>query len=192
MVAMGIGKLGLPGVIIKRKFRFTAVIDTPVGQISESFVKVAARPHLEIDEAEINFLNAYMSIPGKGKWQPITITYYDVGGIDGDIASSFSALYDWIATVYDYTSPEGIDIRQSEKQGWAAKTSITMFDGCGNPLERWVLHDCWPQTVNFGDLDYGSSELATIDLTIKYRYAQMEKVSECVAVPQTPVCFGCD
>jgi hypothetical protein len=54
MAQMGIGELGRPNVIIKRKFRFTVEFDTPAGFVERHFVKLASRPHLEIDETEIN------------------------------------------------------------------------------------------------------------------------------------------
>lgn len=180
-MSMGIGVLGAPGVIIKRKFRWTLEIATPCGNIPKHYVRTAGRPNLEIDETELNFLNATTWIPGKGKWQPISVTYLDVAG-----TNDMQGLYNWIATVYNFVDP--VSLTQSEKTGWAGTALLTMYDGCGTPLEFWTLYSCWPQSINFGDLDYGDSDVATIDLTI--RYSDVRYQATCGPNP-VPCCFGC-
>ncbi len=177
---MGIGVLGAPNIIIKRKFRWTLEIATPCGFIPKHFVKLAARPQLEIDETEINFLNATTWIPGKGKWQPLSITYIDV--TDG----SMQGLYNWIATVHNFTDP--VNLSNSEKAGWNGVASLTMFDGCGTPLENWLLGSCFPQSINFGELDYASSDEATIELTL--RYSEVRYQGLCGPSPSA-CCRGC-
>lgn len=179
-MTMGIGRLGAPNIIIKRKFRWTLEISTPCGFIPRHFVKLAARPHLEIDEHEISFLNATTWIPGKGKWQPITVTYIDVA--DAEMAG----LYNWIATVHDFTDP--INLRNSEKAGWNGSALLTMYDGCGSPLEYWLLNSCWPQSANFGDLAYDDSSEATIELTL--RFSEVTYQGVCGPNP-SPCCRGC-
>jgi hypothetical protein len=181
MVAMGIGLLGAPGIIIKRKFRFTIEIATPSGTIPVWFVKIGARPQLDIEEQEVNFLNAVTWIPGKARWQPLTITYYDVA--DGLLAP----LYNWVASVYNHQQPA--TLRMSEKCGWAGTAIISMYDGCGTRLETWALTSCWPTSINFGDLDYADSDIATIELTIRYSEAMMQGACR----TPTPIgnCCGC-
>lgn len=182
---MGIGPLGNSGLILKRKFRYTLSISWEGGEdIPQWYVKIAARPQLEIDEVEINFLNGVDWVPGKGRWQPITITYIDAH------TSELSPLYQWIAAVYDFTQQSPQDhLPQSERPGYKGLATLKMFDGCGTELERWELNNCWPQSVNFGDLDYSSSEEATIELTM--RYSQVKYTSMCDVLPLTPKCVGC-
>lgn len=177
---MGIGRLGAPDIIIKRKFRWTLEITTPCGNVPKHYVKLAARPSLDIDEIELNFLNATTWAPGKGKWQPINVTYVDVA------SQEMVGLYSWIATVYDFTDP--FNLRQSEKAGWNGTALLTMYDGCGKQIENWLLQSCWPQSVNFGDLDYSSSDEATIELTL--RYSDVRYRSTCGGNP-IPCCRGC-
>lgn len=182
-MAMGIGRLGAPNIIIKRKFRWTLAIQTPVGLVPASYVKVAGRPQLDFDEAEINFLNATTWIPGKGKWQPLSVTYVDVAAAD------VGALFSWILSVYNFnTQNPQIDLPQTEKAGWNATALLQMYDGCGTPLEAWTLGSVWPQAVNFGDLAYDDSEVATIDVTL--RYSEVNYINMCGPQPQG-VCIGC-
>ena len=74
---MGIGVIGQPDVVFKRKFRYTFEIqgfcNNQKNVVPEYFVKVASRPNLEIEETEINFLNGKMWIPGKASWQTMSL-----------------------------------------------------------------------------------------------------------------------
>ena len=190
---MGIGKLGDPTTIIKRKFRYDLAITPPNGitAIPTAFVKVANRPQLDIDELELQFLNASTWIPGKGRWQPLNITYIDTansgGGnsTTGGNTASMQGFYDWIASVYDFQGYATSDnLKQTERAGWAATAIINMYDGCGSIVETWSLSGVWPQSVNFGDLDYGSPDECTIDLTIRFDKCQITKGDNCGITPK--------
>lgn len=165
---MGIGRLGDANLTIKRKFRWTFEITgfCSDGQgnvrnlIPQHFVKVASRPNLSIEETELNHLNAKTWIPGKASWETITVTYIDVAHMDQ------MQLWQWLATVYDFTSP--ITLQQGEKRNWDATGQLYMYDGYGNAVESWQLLHMFPTAINFGDLDYSSSEEATIELTLRY------------------------
>src|SRR6516162_10161528 len=93
---MGMGDLGLADVIFKRKFRWTFSIQTACNNytVPASIVKLAARPNLTIEETEINYLHGKMWIPGKGAWETITVTYYDIAGL-GNAAQALGKLFSW-------------------------------------------------------------------------------------------------
>lgn len=175
--SMGIGSLGGAQLTFKRKFRWTFSISGICGgaqSIPERFVKLAARPNLSIDETEINFLNAKTWIPGKATWETITITYYDVATRDN------LPLWNWLASVYNFTDPINLQMG-SNRNDYAAYGNLVLYDGCGNPIEQWVLNDLWPQAVNFGDLDYATSDECNIELTLRYS-----------SVKYNPICPGGD
>lgn len=202
-INMGMGKLGDGKIIHKRKFRWTfEVLREPNGRnVPASFVKVAARPNLNIEETEINFLNAKRFLPGKGTWETMTVTYFDVSNsADG---TSNIGLWDWLASVYDFTgggavagvsSPAVLDnpnVKQSSRRECYSGTGvIVMYDGCGNALEKWNLQDCWPQAINFGELDYATSDEATIEVTMRYQGVTYQTF--CDSNPVAPACCGCE
>lgn len=183
--SMGIGVIGRPDMTFKRKFRWTFEIvgycDNEKNVIPEHFVKVAARPNLNVEETEINHLNAKMWIPGKGSWETITVTYIDVAH------EEMRNLWNWLATVYDFTDP--IKLTNAEKRDWDATGVLNMYDGCGTLLEQWQLQHMWPQAINFGDLDYSSSEEATIELTL--RYSDVRYRSYCPDFTPQACCSPC-
>ena len=166
---MSLGKLGSQDLIFKRKFRWTFQIqETCKGNISAAYVKLAARPNLTIEETEINFLNAKGWIPGKAAWETITVTYYDVAGYPGaDEHEGISNLWGWLASVYNFTGGNNSNM-SSTRAGYAGKGILTLYDGCGTGIEEWTLWDMWPQAINFGELDYSSSEECNIELTLRY------------------------
>lgn len=182
-ISMGLGRLGQPDVILKRKFRFKLWVYIPaLGAVHSDFVKVAARPQLDVDEMELNFLNGVTWIPGKGRWQPLNVTYLDVTD------TALRTLHDWISTIYELVDPD--KLHQSEKSGWIGTGYVEMYDGCGTLLEQWTLNNMWPQSVNWGDLDYANSEEATIDVV--YRYSDVKCVLVCPGggIASLP-CKGC-
>lgn len=182
---MGIGVIGQPDIVFKRKFRWTFEIlgfcDNEKNIVPEHFVNVASRPNLAIEETEINHLNAKTWIPGKASWETITVTYMDVAH------SEMRSLWNWLATTYDFTDP--VNLRQGEKRDWDATGLLSMYDGCGTLLETWQMQRVWPTAINFGDLDYSSSDVATIELTL--RYSDVKYRSYCPEYQPEPCCGGC-
>lgn len=182
---MGIGEIGKADKIFKRNFRWTMQFTIPCedGVIPEYYVKTAGRPQIEIDEHELHFLNGVTWIPGKGKFQSLSVTYYDVAHRD------MVGLYNWVLSVYDFNNPT--DLHQSEKRGWSGFGVLNMYEGCGNLIESWGFDSCWPQSINFGNtLAYDDGEISTIELTI--RYSQLYYKSHCGMPQPKGCCIGCE
>lgn len=181
---MGLGRLGDPNITIKRKHLFTLRFENICGNkvIPEHYVKLAARPNWSTEETEINFLNAKTWIPGKTSFETISVTYIDVAAPDS------MPLWDWLASVYNFTNPVRMQAA-SARRNYTGRGILTMFDGCGTPLERWVLADAWPSAVNFGDVAYADSDEATIELTL--RYSQIGFTHLCPQYTPVPCCTPC-
>lgn len=201
---MGLGILQQPNTYFKRKYRWSFALETPCGAVPENLVKISSRPQLDIEEQEINYMHGKMWIPGKAAWQTMTVTYYDVvsgGSGQGDISN----LYCWLNTVYEFM-PEGsrpplvgqeAKNRQSSirgsgtsQRGYAATANLYLYDGIGNQIETWTLEHVWPQSINFMDLDYSSSEELTVELTLRYSSATYGAYG-CATMPQTGTHVGC-
>jgi len=193
---MGMDQLGGDNVVFKRKYRWTFELKTNCsgGRIAPFYVKLASRPNLTIEETEINFLNSKMWIPGKASWETITVTFYDIAG--PDTVQGMTALYSWLATTFNFSGKQ-VPYSQSSKkgqrggggQGYAATAYIDLYDGCGTSLESWELNHVWPQAVNFGELDYSSSEEVTLELTL--RYSEVNYTPRCNGTIE-PCCVGCN
>jgi T4-like virus tail tube protein gp19. len=185
---MGLGKIGMPATMLKRQFRWTFWVEFEPdsclsGIVPSSWVKVAARPNLDIDETQIDFLNGRTWIPGKGSWQTMTVTYYDA------ITADLAPLWSWLATVYNFVKPNQLH-QASKRKDYGGKAHLELYDGCGNYVEKWTLKDCWPKAVNFGTLDYASSDVVTVELTL--RYSQVEYEQTACGGAWSNCCNACD
>lgn len=183
-IPMGIGALGFKNQIFKKKHRFTFELQDICGNksVPSSYVKTAARPHLEIDEVELNYLNAKTWIPGKASWQTMTVTYIDVASID------VGPLFSWLASVYNFTDPNTLQMG-SRRSDYTATAVLKMWDGCGSLLETWQMKDVWPTSIDFGEVSYDSSDLAEISLTM--RYSEVSYKPECPTFEIKPCCTSC-
>jgi hypothetical protein len=181
---MGIGRLGFKNLVFKRKFRWTFELTEICGgkTLPPYYVKLASRPNFTVDDTEINYLNARTWIPGKVSWETITVTYLDVASAD------LFPLYDWLASVYNFADPVRLQ-QGSKRQDYAAKGILQLYDGCGTPMERWTMENVWPQSVNFGDLDYSDSGEVTIELTLRYSDVAFEAL--CPHHKPVSCCSGC-
>ena len=172
---MGLGAIGTnPSLVFKRKYRWTFAIKRQCAtggnqSIPTSFVKLAARPNIEIEETEINYIHGKTWLPGKGTWQAVNVTYYDVNDAPG-----MSALFSWLASVYEFTNPTSL--RQASKlSDYAANGTLQLFDGTGTMMETWNMNNMFPTSINWGDLDYASSDECNIELTLRYSEVQYIK-----------------
>lgn len=190
-ISMGIGNLMDPNVVYKRKFRWTFTL-TPkcpgLAKVPPSFVKLASRPNISFDETELNFLNAKAWIPGKASVETMTVTYLDVSAKRPEA----QALYAYLGSVYSFQADgtKGFDRKMGSSVGdYTTAGDLVMYDGCGTPIETWHFEDLWPQVINFGDVDYTSSDTCDIELT--FRYSQFTYTSHCGDVPFVQCCTGC-
>jgi hypothetical protein len=183
-IPMGIGRLGFNNLIFKRKFRFTFELQDICGgqSVPNYYVKVASRPNLEVEETEINFLNAKTWIPGKASWQTMSVTYLDVATADA------APLFSWLASVYNFTDPINLGMG-SKRSDYSATAILKLWDGCGQLLEKWTMKDVWPTNIDFGDLDYSASEIVEIALTLRYSEVKYEPI--CPSFGITSCCTPC-
>jgi len=167
-MGIGWGGIGDANVVFKRKFRWTMEV---IGNgckvyIPPMFVTVAARPHVTFEEVEVNFLNKKTFWAGKPTWEPITVTYLDTAG--GWYNTTTWGILAWLSAVYDFNDPLRRERQSTKRWNYIANVKLTMYDGCGKQMEEWILKDAWPAAANFGDVDYSVSDVANIELTLRY------------------------
>jgi hypothetical protein len=192
---MGIGMLA--SAAFKRKYRWTFEVEQVGGaggfNIGGAYVKSGNRPQIDIDETEINFLNGKTFIPGKATFNEISFTYYDVA-VEKD--PTVNNLLRWVNRVYNFEKKGATnEIKATQGSypdkggtGYAGKGILTLLDGCGFALEQWELINCWPKSINFGDLDYSSSDECNIELSLRYAFATYKNF--CNKVTESEVCTG--
>jgi hypothetical protein len=121
----------------------------------------ASRPHVTFEEPEMHHNQEKAYFAGKHAWEPITLVWYD-GEQSPDVSSE---VYTWIdsGVLSSFGSANVNPPNQYKKD-----STLQMLDGAGAPTETWNILGCWPQDVNWGDLDYTNTEIQTIEVTMRY------------------------
>ena len=120
----------------------------------------ANRPSISQKEEEIKFLNTSTYVVGRYTWGDIKVTFRDPIG-----PSTSQAIMEWVRLV-----SESATGRQGYAIGYKRDVELEMLDPTGVVVQKWILKSCFPTEANFGSLDYGSANLATIDVTLRPDY----------------------
>jgi len=137
--------------IFKRKYRWTFEADFKDVNTGPIFVG--------LDKTTTDITQPFKSF---------TTTYYSVS-----INEGADKLYKLIALYYDFGSIAFSESKSSKEvmektAGNLGKGTLILHDGCGQPLEQWKFTDLWPQSVNFGELCYSSTDEVNIEVTWRF------------------------
>lgn len=162
---MGLGVLAAPETIFKRRFRWMFNIEGVCGDQGVNVLPPlkGARPNLAFKNIEVQHLIEDVYLPGKPDWKPINLTLYEICGNN----MRGHPVWDWIHQIYQPYEGNYYPIINSN--GAFKKTGeLELYNGCGNIIESWTFENCWPEQINFGELDMGNNEVVTCDITLKY------------------------
>ena len=171
----------------KRKFRFS-VHFRDLGEDLVFMAKTAQKPSYNIESTSHRFLNHEFKFPNIVQWQDVSISFVDA--VDPNIGSKF---YDTLINM-GYLLPSTIDqykgaVTKQTSVGAIGGVVIRQLDGGGvvglqeagagatqldpSVVDEWELINAWITSCKFGEgLDYSSNDLVTVDLTLKYDFAE--------------------
>lgn len=123
-----------------------------------------SRPNVQFQEITMPIYNSTMYLSGKHQWQPMTINIRD--DAQGNVAKAVGAqLQKQLDMAEQASAAAGVDYK--------FETTVEILDG-GNGisapvvLETWDLVGCFVQTANYNTLNYGTNDVVTISLTIRF------------------------
>ena len=140
-----------------RKNRFILRFPDELG-IQEWWVSTTSRPKYTSQEVEIPFLNTSTYVVGRFNWDSISVTFRDPIG-----PSATQALMEWVRL-----HSESVTGRQGYAAGYKKDVELELLDPTGVVIEKWILQGTMLTSVNFNDLDYGSSDVADINATLRF------------------------
>jgi len=179
-----------PGFQPKRTFRF--VVDFGNFQNDTTYmVSKCAKPSFELSAAtEHRVLNHTFKFPGIVKWADIDMTLIDA--IDPNVGSKF---YNALKNM-GYVNPDSLDnlhsgITKVSAQASLGTIRIIQLDAgditvSGNTdinapenavpsgarqYEEWILKNAYLKSVKWGNLDYSTEDIVTVEVGIVYDYA---------------------
>jgi len=144
-----------------RKNRFLLRFPSDLG-IQEWWVASASRPTINQNETEIQFLNTSTWVVGRYTWNTINVTMRDPIG-----PSASQAIMEWVRL-----QSESVTGRQGYAAGYKRNVELEMLDPTGVVVSKWILVNTFLSgDTSFGELDYASSDLATIAIILRFDYA---------------------
>jgi hypothetical protein len=126
-------------------------------------LKTTSRPSGNIVEAEMDHNQETVYFAGKSKWEALKMTFYDLQD-----PSSSKALWDWFNKIVDYDGSMNV----APPNEYKSDAVLKMVDGQNASKEIWQLFGAWPQAMNWQDLDYTSSDLLTVEVTMRFDRAK--------------------
>ena len=122
------------------------------------------RPQINFEEITIPIYNSTLKLAGRHSWADVAVEIRDdaSGNVSKLIGEQIQKQMDFLEMS---SASSGIDYK--------FLTKVEVLDG-GNGakapvvLETWELYGCYLKSANYGDLNYGSNEAATIELSIAY------------------------
>lgn len=152
----------------KLKYRFRVMfenfgVSTPRTELTKQVVSIA-RPNLTFEEIALPIYNSTLKLAGRHTWADITCSVRDdaSGAVSRLIGEQLQKQMDFLEMS---SAASGIDYKFT--------TKVEVLDG-GNGanepvvLETWELYGCYLKGANYGDLNYGTNEAATIEMSIAY------------------------
>jgi len=144
----------------KRKFRWILQIDG----VDAFVMKTAARPQATFEETVVDYVNAKRYLSGKMAWNPMAVTMHDPVA-----PSAAQKIMDWLRLNY-----EPLTGRMGYATFYKKDITLKLLDPQGTVVELWDIRGAWPQDINWGDLDYASSDNAEIAFTMRFDNATLQ------------------
>ena len=123
-----------------------------------------SRPNVQFTEITLPIYNSTMYLAGKHSWQTLSVNIRD------DASNSVARLVgQQLQKQMDFVEQASA----ASGQDYKFQTNIEILDG-GNGttapivLETWECYGCFLQTANYNTLNYGTSDVVTIALTLRF------------------------
>lgn len=142
-----------------RKNRFLLRFPSDLG-IQEWWVSSVSRPKYTSGKTEIPFINTSNYVIGRYQWEEINISLRDPIG-----PSASQAVMEWVRL-----HSESVTGRQGYAVAYKRDLILEMLDPTGTAISQWIIKEAMITSASFGELDYNSDDLATIELTLQPFY----------------------
>jgi hypothetical protein len=152
----------------KLKYRFRVIfenfgVSTPRTELTKQVMDFT-RPTVSFEAIDVPIYNSTIKLAGKYSWGDLTCQVRDDAG--GQVSRLVGEqLQKQLDFMEQSSAAAGIDYK--------FLTRFEVLDG-GNganepiALETWEIYGCYLSEVNYNNMDYGSSEVVSIGMTIRF------------------------
>ena len=155
----------------KRNFRFQVQITNLAdGNDVLWWAKTVSVPSFDVSEVEHNHLDNKYYFPGRVSWSEVSLTLIDPISIDA-VTQTNQLLVNsgYVIPAAPNTSLETLSKKKASLS--IGDVVISVLNSDGTPIEVWTLKNPFIKSAKYGDLDYSSDELRSIELSFRYDYA---------------------
>ena len=151
---------------LKYRFRVTFVgfgVSTPTTELTKQVADIK-RPSVKFNPITIDVYNSKVYLQGKPEWDETTVNLRDdaTGAVSKLIGEQIQKQFDFME---QSSAPSGINYKfqmlYEVLDGGNGATNI-------NVLEAWELDGCFLSSVDYGEMNYNSSDPVQIALSIRY------------------------
>jgi len=175
--------IGMKQPVQKHRFRVLLSQFGAGGNSSNSVTletNTVGLPNINFEEQVVHGYNSRAYYAGKYEWQPIELVVRDI--TDSSVLRSFAEQQQ---KQFDHFNQVGERAAGSYKFSMNIQTMDGTVDGV---TSEWFVEGCFIQALNFGDMDYTSSEARIITSTIRFDNATLDIDSQTVLDPgSTPL-----
>lgn len=153
-----------------RRHRWRFVSFDPIGDIRLNAHK-AARPKPQADRLVWHYKFCEFYYPGKVRWQPITVSFYQTI-TDSGTEQAARLLYAWFTK--SRKDRGGANIVGPKKSKQACQ--LAQLAGTGSPIYQYDMYGCWPSEISPDELDYTSTEISEVSFTLQMDWAEEKEI----------------
>ncbi len=132
------------------------------------------KPGISVSETEHTYLNHKFYYPGRVDWSEVSVSFVDVVGSNGAADVMLSLLNNAGYSVPTAADQDNANLHTLGKHSMNAQigdVTITQVNAAGEDIEEWILRNAFIKSVRLSGLDYGSEDMATVDISIRYDWA---------------------
>jgi hypothetical protein len=154
------GKAGQTGNRIetrrKHRWKFTSLFG---GSPFLLLLKSASRPSFTLEEPVMHHNQEQVYFAGKQSWETIELVWYDAEQ-EPNVSKT---VWDWLNTVVDVSLAD-----VSTPSEYKVNAKLEMLQGDGSSNEKWDVYGAWPKDVKWNELDYESTDIQQVTVTLRY------------------------
>ena len=164
----------MPKLQYRFRVTFNNLAKTTSPLVTQNVVS-ATRPGIDHEAIIIDTYNSKINLAGKHTWQDITVVLRD------DSSNNvIKAIQNQLNDQVNHSNTPAATARASAPAGSSYKfaMSIQTLDGGQDinntdVLDTWVIEGCYIVGATFGDLNYATSDVVQVQMTIRYDNARL-------------------
>jgi len=152
----------------KLQYRFRVTfnnfgVSTPTTELTKQVIDVS-RPSVSFEPITVDVYNSKINLAGKHSWESVTVNLRE--DMNNEVQKLVGEQLQKQVDFYEQSSAaSGMDYKFT--------MTIEILDGgnganVSNTLETFELYGCFVESANYNQLNYATSDVVTIALTIKF------------------------